>query len=136
MEFYKRIIGSVIVNGCLTALLWGTAIYIYLSNKTTYDNSFGIQIAIYLYGMMGMFAGCLIGFVIGWLNKSAFKSLAIGGIVCFVLWQYLIIMDTRNSSPFIDEVIRQILVLALPTVLAALSAGLTAKLFNRPFKVG
>jgi uncharacterized membrane protein YbjE (DUF340 family) len=135
MEIYKRIFCSVIFNGFLTTLLWVTAVYIYLFNRTTNDNLLGTQIAIYFTGMMGMFAGCIIGFIIGWLNKSALKSIAVGGLICFVVSLYFAIIDTRNSSPFIDEVMRKQMLMILPAVLAVLSAGLTAKLFNNPIKI-
>ena len=130
MEIYKRIFGSIIVNGFLTTLLWVMAVYIYLSNKNMDENLLGTQIVIYFTGMMAMFAGCIIGFIIGWLNKYVFKSIAIGGLICFVFSLYFAIIDTKNSSPFIDEVMRKQIFMIIPAVLAALSAGLTAKIFN------
>jgi hypothetical protein len=134
MGIYKRIIGSVIVNGCLTALLWGMAIYIHVVNNGQEVTSFGAQIAISLVTTLGTITGCFIGLLIGWVNESTVKSFIIAAVVCSVFGLGLFISDSRHYTPFPEEALKRVMFLVLPIVLAALSAGGTAKLFNSLLK--
>jgi hypothetical protein len=135
MGNFKRIVGSVIVNGCLTALLWGTAYYIlHVLNNGQEASSSGAQIAIALLAMYGIFTGSIIGFIIGLVNESAVKSFLIAAFVCSVFGLRFIISDSTLYSPSMEVALIQIMLFVLAIVLAALSAGGTAKLFNRPLK--
>lgn len=130
-----RVLGAIIINGFLTAIFWTVAIYLHLLlTETPMDGFFTGKFALFVTIIWGAVIGCVIGFLISLLNTSIFRSAIIGGLICLAVGLALVFMDFMSRIPSGLELIGKMIFILAPSVLAAISSSITAKLFNSASK--